>query len=294
MAIKTRAELYLLFEDGDEPDELAFQDFLDSVYLKSEVLEFGTDTFFQKGGNAFAETAVLGTTDGYNLGFVTNNQRRFTVTSAGRVLFKTQTESTYDVDMNGVLRFGSHLATSVIRGDLDFDNASNAAYIKQGNQIARSIKIPGTGGNAPWIINNAGSNGLQVVDSTTPANVITLSPGSGQGLKIAVATYTTPASAMNITATAANNVNILLGSGEAIYGNNVGYNVKIQAGAGGAITNSQGGHVYLTPGAGGGAGVSGCVLVGGLRTFASNAAAAAALPLTALYYRTGHGLDVVV
>lgn len=262
--------------------------------LKAVINDSGATVILQ-GGNTLGEAVIIGSNDPNLVGFRTNSLRRMTITAAGRVLVKSETESTYDHDVNGVVRFGMHLGANVVRGNIDFDNSSNAAYITQNGGLARSIKIPGTGGNAPWLIYNNGSNGLQVVDSTTPNNYMDFKPGNNNGIGIKINAISTPNVALGVAATSDSDINLLLGNAQNLYANRVGYNVKIQAGAGGAAGNLQGGHVYITPGAGGGSGASGNVIVGGLRTFAHNATAVAAgLAVGSLYIRTGHGLDIVV
>lgn len=162
MAIKTRAQLYLLFEDGDEPDENAFKDLMDSVYFKSEQ-EFGASAFFQGGGNSFSETAILGTTDEYGLGIVTNSQRRVTVTPSGRILIGTEIESTYNLDLSGMLRVSGANANGYVAyiGNAT-DGGSNSHTLRvaaqSGGSTARVIQAWNTkgAGSELWAVSGTG------------------------------------------------------------------------------------------------------------------------------------------
>lgn len=157
--------------------------------------------------------------------------------------------------------FGIHLGKSVIKGSLDFDNSVNPAYIMQGALLLRSIKIPGTAGNAPWTVNNPSASGLEVVDSATPGNKIWFQPGNSRGIFLGVSGFSLPTHALKAIANSVADVTILLGDGVNTYTNNVGYNVKVLAGAGGSIGDKAGGNVHIAPGPGGGLGADGNIFL---------------------------------
>lgn len=259
---------------------------------------FLLNNYFKQGGNSFAATATVGTNDAQPFDIETNNTTRLRIFSNGNAAIGTTTDGGYKFEVSGLFRFGTYLQRSVIRGSLDFDNATNDAYITQANETARSIKIPGTGGNAPWIFYNTAGNGISVYNSTLLGNRVDVFPGGNNTTNppkifLSLTGLQTPARALAVTGTAASNVNLEIGSGEIIYSNNVGYNVIIRSGAGGAAGNMAGGNIYLTTGAGGGTGHAGYIIHSPPPEYADNAAAlAAGLPI-GTEYRTGDILKVV-
>lgn len=67
-----------------------------------------------RGGESRGATIITGTKDANAYGIITNNLRRMTVTSAGRVLIKTETESTFDLDVAGTGRFTGNLNAGAV------------------------------------------------------------------------------------------------------------------------------------------------------------------------------------
>lgn len=197
--------------------------------------------------------------------------------------------------VTGSLNFGVNLVNNDVRGNLNFRNNTNVCYIMQDSSTIRSIQVPGTGGNAPWIFNNIANQGIRVQDNSSNNNAVTLQPGNNRGITLGVNGFGFPTYALRINCVAANNINLQLGDASVAYANNVGYNVQVLAGPGGGTGANKGGNVVLIPGAGGGGALQGNVIVNNLQSFASNAAAVAAgLPVGSLYLRSGHGLDAVV
>lgn len=246
--------------------------------------------FHEQGGNDYGAVFVVGSTDAYNTQIISNNLPAITCTTTQNILIGTETPSAYKVDIAGTLRFGTHLSTSVIKGDLDFDNMSNATYIKQNAEIRRSIKIPGTGGNAPWIFNNLADQGIQINNENTTSSV-RIQPSNG--IRFTKQGFETPVYSINNVTNSISDINIQIGSGEKLYDDEPGYNIRLVAGVGGANTNEKGGNIYLTTGSGGGTGDAGYVIHSNISEYADNAAAiAAGLPIGA-EYRTGDLLKVV-
>lgn len=66
------------------------------------------------GGDTRTATLIAGTKDGFGFGFITNNLRRMTITAAGRVLIKTETESTFDLDVAGTFRVSGNAAVGAL------------------------------------------------------------------------------------------------------------------------------------------------------------------------------------
>jgi hypothetical protein len=159
-------------------------------------------------------------------------------------------------DFAGKLNYGVYGQSNSIRGNLDFDNLSNAAYISQGSSIQRSIKIPGTGGNAPWIFNNLSGLGIQVFDGTNNSYLI------GTRLTLSSANFTQNIPIVTIDNSTSNDRRINFGDGSVMqYGNEKGYNAYIWSGLGGSTGNRPGGDIVLTTGAGGGTGLAGNILM---------------------------------
>ncbi|QDK37867.1 tail fiber domain-containing protein [Bdellovibrio sp. NC01] len=66
---------------------------------------------FAKGGNAFGSAAALGTTDNYNLSFITNNTARMTILNSGNVGINT-TNPGANLHVVGAAAFENNTATS--------------------------------------------------------------------------------------------------------------------------------------------------------------------------------------
>lgn len=173
---------------------------------------------------------------------------------------------------NGALNYGSHLGTSTIKGDLNFDNGSNAAYIKQANSLNRSIKIPGTGGNAHWEFRNTSSLGVQVIDGSNNLYLF------GNKIRIITSSFSGDIDFLNVANSTANNRRLGIGNGANQYANEKGYNIYLTAGQGGAMASGfVGGDIVLQTGAGGGSAAYGNVFIPngivGVGTITPNASA---------------------
>lgn len=145
-----------------------------------------------QGGDTWGAILIAGTKDSFGFGIITNNLRRMTVTSAGRVLIKTETESTFDLDVAGTGRFTGNVTignTNLVRSDAMLLSGSTATMIKA-NHNAGSGGLSGThigaveGGGGGWVVYlypvNTGwhccvsQGGIFVTDTPRTAAIATL------------------------------------------------------------------------------------------------------------------------
>lgn len=171
--------------------------------------------------------------------------------------FKLQVTGT--TSLTGAVTFGVASTNNRINGNLDFGNNLVTAYIQQNGSAARSLRIPGTAGNSPWLFTNSASgNGV----NGTFADGSFYMPGNYLG--ITTATFL-PVGSIIIQfigakgTQAASNRNIYIGDGANYSVSEKGYNVRILSGYGG--TNLNGGDIFLTPAIPNGTGLSGNVIL---------------------------------
>ena len=121
------------------------------------------------GGNAFASDAILGTTDSYDLNFITGGATRFTLAS---------TSSTLIGNGATTLSSASGSALSVLSGTtgtLTLDSGSTGAINLGTNANAKTVTIGNTTG-ATAVNINSGTGGITLLTGTTGA--LTLDSGS--------------------------------------------------------------------------------------------------------------------
>ena len=124
------------------------------------------------GGNAFASDAILGTTDSYDLNFITGGATRFTLAS---------TSSTLIGNGATTLSSASGSALSVLSGTtgaLTLDSGSTGAINLGTNANAKTITIGNTTG-ATAVNINSGSGGINLGGDVTITGGHTFTTGSG-------------------------------------------------------------------------------------------------------------------
>jgi hypothetical protein len=229
----------------------------DSAYLiGADTVKVSSNAWTQ-GGNTFGTTGVLGTMDNNPLDLYTNSIDQVRLATSGDLLVGSTVDSSYKLDVKGTGRFGSYSAMSMIRGSLNFDNSVYASYICEGNSLSRSLQIPGTGGESPWIFNNASNEGIEIVDAS---GTIFLQGGK---VNITSTNFSNVGSIISTEPSAYMNRTINFGSAAANHANENGTNINIVAGVGGYLPlGYSGGNVMINPGAGGPRGANGDILLG--------------------------------
>jgi hypothetical protein len=231
----------------------------DSTYLiGADTIKVSSNPWVQ-GGNAFGTIGVLGTRDNNPLDLYTNNVDQARLTTNGDLLLGSTTDSSYKLDVKGNARFGTYLGQNMVRGSLNFDNGSNAAYIMQSNSLLRSLQIPGTGGSAPWLFTNTANEGVEIADV---AGTIFLAGGK---VNITSTNFTSVGSIIATEPSATNNRTIYFGNTALNHANENGTNVAIVGGTGGNLANVyNGGNISINPGLQGARGANGNILMGNL------------------------------
>lgn len=152
------------------------------------------DARLLSGGDTRGATLVTGTKDNYAMGFITNNLRRMTLTASGRLLKGTETESIYDVDINGSFRAnGVMLAsngvgyTRSIIGDFETD-----IYLPTtiSGTPAHARFRPSVSGGNPVMTLQMFKQGFFTSDFVFAANMLTV-PGLTVTNNITAGSYTT-------------------------------------------------------------------------------------------------------
>jgi hypothetical protein len=229
----------------------------DSAYLiGADTVKVSSNAWTQ-GGNTFGTTGVLGTMDNNPLDLYTDNIDRVRLATSGDLLVGSTVDSSYKLDVKGTGRFGSYSAMSMVRGSLNFDNSVYPSYICEGNSLNRSLQIPGTGGESPWIFNNASNEGIEIVDAS---GTIFLQGGK---INITSTNFSNVGSIISTEPSAYMNRTINFGSAAANHANENGTNINIVAGVGGYLPlGYSGGNIMINPGAGGPRGANGDILLG--------------------------------
>ena len=232
----------------------------DTLYLVgADTLKIRTPLAWLQGGNAFGATGILGTTDNNPLDLYTNNVARARLTTTGDLLLGASVDSAYKLDVKGPVRLGTHLGQSMIRGSLNFDNGVNATYIMEQNSTLRSLQIPGTGGNAPWVFRNTADWGLQMIDAS---GTVALRAGT---LNIVSPNFSNIGSIIATEPSAPNNRTVYIGNTTHQYANENGSNIDIRGGQGGYLPTSylfNGGNIMINGGLAP-LGSNGAILLGG-------------------------------
>ena len=231
----------------------------DSTYLiGADTIKVSSNPWVQ-GGNAFGATGVLGTLDNNPLDLYTNNVDQARLTTSGDLLLGSTTDSSYKLDVKGNARFGTYLGQNMVRGSLNFDNGANASYLMEQNSLQRSLQIPGTGGNSPWLFNNLADMGVEIVDAS---GTIFLAGGK---LNITSTNFTNIGSIIATEPSGVNNRTIYIGNTAPNHADENGTNVEIVGGVGGYIPNAyNGGNIIINPGPHGAKGANGNILLGNL------------------------------
>ena len=229
----------------------------DSAYLiGADTVKVSSNAWTQ-GGNTFGATGVLGTMDNNPLDLYTDSIDQMRLATSGDLLIGSTVDSSYKFDVKGTGRFGSYSTMSMIRGSLNFDNGVYPSYICEQNSLQRSLQIPGTGGEAPWVFNNSADRGVEVVDAS---GTIALQGGK---INIISTNFTNVGSIISTEPSAYMNRTINLGNTAPNHADENGTNVNIVGGAGGYYANGYGGgNIMINPGAGGTRGPNGNILLG--------------------------------
>lgn len=104
------------------------------------------------GGDTRGAILIAGTKDSFGFGLITNNLRRMTITSAGRVLIKTETESTFDLDVAGTGRFTGDVSVGSM---ISLGNSSSTAIKRNhdsGSGAMAGTHIGAISGGGGWSV----------------------------------------------------------------------------------------------------------------------------------------------
>jgi hypothetical protein len=122
--------------------------------------DIGSENSFVNSGNDFGTNATLGTTDSFDLGLITNNAVRMTVTKNGKIGIGT-TNPSYNLDVIGDVNVSGSFkvnGTNISTGDGDFKKDGSVAMT--GNIQLNGNYLSGDGGSEGVYVDSSGKVGI--------------------------------------------------------------------------------------------------------------------------------------
>lgn len=245
--------------------------------------------YYKNGGNSFGAPGIFGTKDANYIAFIANNIEGMRMHSATRNLTIGGTvDAGYKLDVIGTTRF---YGNSTVTGTHTVDNISNFNYVKLVSNVTdpyislfmsgavdgrMTIKNTITGGGAGMLFNDGTNNiGLEASRIISSGGVISLYNSGGNSTLLLVGDGD---NGVQFTeAGAAERAWMGYANGSSVFQHRVN----------GATSPSTGTLSYSIPS-------TGRLILDVVTAYADNAAAVTAgLAVGTLYYRTGHGLDIV-
>jgi hypothetical protein len=151
-----------------------------SYLLATKEADAGVSAEFLQGGNAFDESAILGTTDNFNLNFVTNGNTRLSVTNTGSVSIVNDLTvgNGLTVSSGGATIVGDSTITGNLSGLTGLEVSSGGLTVGAGGaDISGGLELNSGG------ITNAGDI-IGLGTSLSAAGGLTISTGGGNDLAL--------------------------------------------------------------------------------------------------------------